>query len=102
MRDLKLNTGDSRGLRDNLMHHQHLVSKLYLDSNGMDGVQTGAICEGLSYQRHLHVLAIQDNEVNEQTADAIIPMLKRRVPDHLQELHLIHAKCVWRATDKLV
>ena len=37
LRDLKLNTGDSRGLRDNLMHHQYLVSRLYLDSNGMDG-----------------------------------------------------------------
>jgi len=29
-------------------------------------------------------------------------MLKRKVPDHLQELHLIHTKAVWRATDDLV
>ena len=25
-------------------------------------------------------------------------MLKRKVPDNLQELHLIHCKAVWRAT----
>ena len=24
------------------------------------------------------------------------------MPDHLQELHLIHTKAVWRATDDLV
>lgn len=39
LRDLKLNTGDAMGLRDNLMNHRDLVNKLYLDENGLDGNQ---------------------------------------------------------------
>ena len=51
LRDLKLNTGDALGLRDNLMNHQQLINKLYLDSNGLDGNQIAHILEGFSYQK---------------------------------------------------
>ena len=37
LRDIKLNTGDCQGLRDVFMQHTNLISKLYLDSNSMDG-----------------------------------------------------------------
>ena len=37
LRDIKLNTGDSMGLRDSLMNNLTLVNKLYLDNNGLDG-----------------------------------------------------------------
>ena len=46
---MKLNSGDSRGLRDDLMNHASLINKLYLDSNGLDGNQLSEIIEGLSY-----------------------------------------------------
>lgn len=36
LRDLKLNSGDAIGLRDNMMTDPDLVSKLYLDHNGLD------------------------------------------------------------------
>lgn len=36
LRDLKLNSGDSMGLRDNMMTDPDLVSKIYLDQNGLD------------------------------------------------------------------
>jgi len=48
LRDLKLNTGDAMGLRDNLMNHRDLVNKLYLDENGLDGNQLSFILEGFS------------------------------------------------------
>ena len=50
LRDIKLNSGDANGLRDNFMHHPTLINKLYLDSNGLDGDQLAAIIEGLGYQ----------------------------------------------------
>ena len=49
LRDLKLNTGDAMGLRDNLMNHRDLVNKLYLDENGLDGNQLSFILEGFSF-----------------------------------------------------
>lgn len=47
-------------------------------------------------------LTIQGSAINEKTVEQISNMLKRKVPDHLQELHFLHAKAVWRATDELL
>ena len=58
--------------------------------------------EGFSTQEELHNLTVQGNAVNENTVEQIAVMLKRKMPEHLQELHLIHAKVVWRATDDLL
>jgi len=80
---LKLNTGDAMGLRDNLMTEPDLVSKLYLDQNGLDGDQLAFILEGFGYQKQLVNLTIQGSAVNEATAEQISNMLKRKVPDHL-------------------
>ena len=55
---MKLNSGDSRGLRDDLMNHNSLINKLYLDSNGLDGNQLSEIIEGLSYQKEIISLKI--------------------------------------------
>lgn len=40
--------------------------------------------------------------MDSKAVEQISALLKRRVPNNLQELHLLHAKCVWRATDELV
>ena len=101
LRDMKLNSGDSRGLRDDLMNHDSLINKLYLDGNGLDGDQLGEIVEGLNYQKEIINLTVQGSTMNEQSAEQLVNLFKRRVPDNLQELHLIHAKCVWRATADL-
>ena len=83
LRDLKLNTGDAKGLRDNFMNHQNLVNKLYLDQNGLDGNQLAYILEGFAQQKQLYNLTIQGSSFNEAGAEQIANMLKRRVPDHL-------------------
>ena len=51
LRDLKLNTGDAMGLRENLMTEPDLINKLWLDSNGLDGNQLAFILEGFGYQK---------------------------------------------------
>lgn len=35
------------------------------------------------------------NTVDEGAIEQIATILKRKVPDHLQELHLIHIKTMW-------
>ena len=102
IRDILLNVGDSKGLQDNLMYNPDLINKLYLDSNGLDGNQLANICEGLCYQKEIFNLTVQGNSLNENTVEHISKLLKRKVPDNLQELHLIHVKCVWSATDALI
>lgn len=49
LRDIKLNSGDAKGLNDTLMYHPDLINKLYLDNNGLDGNQLALICEGINY-----------------------------------------------------
>ena len=55
---MKLNSGDSRGLREDLMNHDSLINKLYLDSNGLDGDQLAEIVEGLNYQKEIINLTV--------------------------------------------
>lgn len=69
LRDLKLNTGDAMGLRENLMTEPDLINKLWLDANGLDGNQLAFILEGYGYQRQLFNLTIQGSSVNDNTAD---------------------------------
>ena len=61
LRDLKLNSGDAEGLRDNFMMDPELIQKLYLDHNGLEDNQLAAILEGLKYQKQLINLSIQTN-----------------------------------------
>ena len=49
LRDMKLNTGDAMGLRENLMTDPDLINKLYLDENGLDGNQLAFILEGFGH-----------------------------------------------------
>lgn len=99
---MKLNSGDALGLRDNFFCDQDLINKLYLDQNSLDAEQLSHIIEGITQQKRIEVLMISGNAVNETSIQHIGTLLKNRVPDQLQELHFIHAKVVWRATEMLL
>ena len=43
IRAIKLNTGDAEGLRSNFMMEPDLITKLYLDQNGLDDSQLALI-----------------------------------------------------------
>ena len=47
-------------------------------------------------------LAIQSNQIDVACMEHILHLLKRRLPNQLEELHLIYAKCQWQATHALV
>ena len=47
-------------------------------------------------------LIVEGNNINEQAIDVLLHLVKRKIPDNMQELHFIHAKCVWRATNELL
>lgn len=102
LRDIKLNAGDAEGLRENFMMDPELINKLYLDQNGLDDTQLAIILDGFTYQSQLVNLTIQGNSVDEMTVERIGTMLKRKVPDNLQELHLIHMRASWHITEELL
>ena len=77
------------------MNHQFLINKLYLDSTGLDGNNLASILEGLNYQNQVFNLTIQSNTINEASAAQIVDLMKRRIPDNLQELHLYHTRINW-------
>ena len=75
------------------MLNSNLISKLYLDDNNLDGNQLSLILDGLDNQVTFKFLAIQSNQIDMACVKHILNLLKRRVPNHMDELHLIYAKC---------
>lgn len=60
------------------------------------------ILESLQNQVPFTHLLIEANSIDDASIPHLVALCKRKVPDHLQELHLIHAKIMWRATLELL
>ena len=45
---------------------------------------------------------MQGNTIEQASVAHIVELLKRRIPDNLSELHLMHAKFNWKATEDLL
>ena len=101
VREYRINTGQARGLLGNFLLTRDLLTRLYLDSNGLDGRQLALILHGLTKQVPFKALVIQNNQFDQMCAEEIQALLKRKMPEQLEELHLIHAKCSWKATHDL-
>ena len=102
LRDIKLNEGVIKGLLGCMMMNKNLIERLFLDNNCLDGDEMAQILTGVNNQLPFKSLTITGNNFNEACAELVLQLLKRKIPENLEELHLIYAKCVWRATDLLV
>ena len=101
VRECKINTGQAKGLLGNFLLARDLLTRLYLDSNGLDGPQLALILHGLTKQLPFKALVVQNNQFDQACAEEVHTLLKRKMPDQLEELHLVHAKCDWNATRDL-
>jgi Ran GTPase-activating protein (RanGAP) involved in mRNA processing and transport len=102
IRNTKLNSGLANALKGMLLLNKTLINKLYLDSNGLDGENLTQILQGIAVQNPMKVLIIQDNMVNEECVEQIAPLFKNRMPNNLEELHILHCKVQFRATEDLL
>ena len=64
MREVKINTGQAKGLLGNFLIQKDLIEKIYLDSNGLDGDSLSYIIHGLNKQVLFKSLIVQKNELN--------------------------------------
>lgn len=85
------------GLQPNLLHH------LTLDANALKGSQLRLILEGILLQSgNFKSLTIHENELDTHCITAIAQLAQRRLPDHLDQLHIIQCKIGWRETEQLL
>lgn len=58
----------------------------------MDGDQFAEILKGLSKLSDVKSIIYVQNGINSKALDALVPLLERKLPHHLQELRLIDIK----------
>jgi len=102
IRNKVLNVGFCKAINGALKMVPTLITKLTLDSNGLEDKNTCILIEGMAYQQLFKVLTIRDNEVDESCIQALAPVLKRKMPSNLDELHLIDCKISWKTSLALV
>ena len=76
----------------------NLIEKIFLDNNCLEATDLAHIINGLSYQRPFKSITISGSRFNEECTEQVLGLLKRKIPENLEELHLLHVKCNVSAT----
>ena len=102
LRDIKLNPGIVKGLQGCMIMTKNLIEQIFLDNNCLDADDLAHILNGLNYQHPFKSLIVSGSTFDEECSEQVLQLLKRKMPENLEELHLHHAKCNVKATNLLV
>lgn len=59
---------------------------------GMNGDQLATILKGAAKMRDFKALTYKNGGINEQVIENLVPILRRPVPNHLEEIKIIDCK----------
>jgi Ran GTPase-activating protein (RanGAP) involved in mRNA processing and transport len=65
------------------------INRVYFDNCGIDDQEFSAILRGLAQLTDFKSIIYKRNVFDEDSLAAIIPLLHKRLPNHLEELRLI-------------
>ena len=86
IQDRTLNLGLLKSLSESFKYFSNIVSRLILDKNGLSDQDFSKILEPLSQFKRFRSIIYRRNELGMESLQHFVPMLKRRVPFHLEEL----------------
>lgn len=88
-----LSEGHCRGLAEACEHLDHkVVNRMLFNNCSISGDLMAVILEGIIKLRDFKALTYKLNALNALSIEKMEPLLKRAVPNHLQELQLIDVK----------
>ena len=88
----KLNFGVCSALGNSLQGNSKLLTKICLDNNGCLDLDFAKILTGLKHLDNIKSIVYRRNQFGVQSLEAIIPLLQRRKPYHVEELRLVSCK----------
>ena len=79
------------------------INRVLFDNCGIDDEEFAAILEGLNKLEDFKSITYKQNVFDQNSLDAIIPILQeRKLPHHLEELQIIDCKIPALITNQLV
>jgi len=98
----KLTDGICYGLGESIASQPKLLNTIVLDNNGLCDEDFSKIIKGMCKLDNLKSLVIKKNEISRLSFEAMIPILQRKKPYHLEELRIISCKIRSSITHDLV
>ena len=102
LKGYRLNQGLCLSMRHAFRLYPQLLREIKLENNGMSDHDLAQIIHGLSHLEELKRISIVNNIFLDESYEALAPILKRLVPNQLDNLRLIGVRTVPLITGKIM
>lgn len=78
------------------------INRVFFENCGIDDAEFASILKGLAQLTDFKSVIYKRNIFDSESLDSIIPLLRKRLPNHLEELRLINCQIPQRITGQLL